>query len=153
MAVTAGGLNIAILKRLRGTEVLTGEHVAPQAVLSAIQWRLGTLTQQAEIPCGRFYEDAAIDANQGRVGVGVQRWAVRRFELWTESTDESFVQNAANALEMCFDTDRGAPVLSVTGDGRIWEHGLLTDLQYPLYDPGLRAYYGLLSFQFLESRP
>lgn len=155
MSTTVGGLNKAIIARLRGTEVLTGQTLAAQVALAALvpKWRLGTMTKEGALPTGTFYEDSGIDAMPRAIDVGILQTSVRRFEVWTQSLDDAFFTGAADALEHLFDERRGATKLTLTGDGRVYESSLFVGMQGPLPDDSINAHYGLIAFKFVEARP
>lgn len=147
------GLHLAILARLRGTEVLTGVYAGAQATTSALKWRFGTMTKKGELPCGNFYFDAGVDAMPRAPDVGIIENGVVRFEVWTETPDAAFFTTNANALEQLFDERRGCPLITKAGDGKVFAHSLMTGMQAPYFDKDTNAWWGLISFQFLEARP
>jgi hypothetical protein len=153
MATTPGALTKAILARLRGTEVLTGEAEEGQQIIKQYRWRFGTMAKQGELPHGNVFEDAGVDAMPRAVDVGILQHSVRRFEIWTNETASSFFHEAGDALEKMFDMRRGAPVLTIDGDGYCWEGALFTAMQAPFFDKELNAWYGMIAFTFLEARP
>ncbi len=155
MSTTAGGLTKAILARLRGSEALTGDAATAQAALAALvsRWRFGTMAQAGEFPHGNVFEDASVDAMPRAVDVGIIQHSIRRFELWTNETASGFFHEAGDALERLFDERRGAPELSIDGDGQVFESALFTAMQAPYFDTQINAWYGMISFRFVESRP
>ncbi len=153
MATTPGALTKAVLARLRGTEALTGDQQAAQAITSVLRWRFGTMAKSGEMPCGNVFEDAGIDAMPRAVDVGILQHSVRRFELWTQDTASAFFHEGGDAMELLFDERRGAPELSIDGDGRVFQGALLTGMQAPYYDTKFNAWYGMIAFSFVESRP
>jgi hypothetical protein len=157
VATTPGALNRAIFARLRGTETpaLSGDAATAQVRLAALvpKWRLSTLTEEADVPCGNIYVDAPVDAMPEAVDVGIIQYSIRRFEIWSRQTDAAFYENVEDALEQLFDERRGAPALPLDGDGRVFESALFTGLQGPFRDDPINAYYSLISFRFVEARP
>ncbi len=153
MATTPGALNKAILARLRGTEVLTGDALAAQAITSGLRWRFGTMSKAGELPHGNFYEDAGVDAMPRAPDVGILRHSVKRFEVWTGETASAFFHDQGDALELLFDERRGAPVLTIDGDGRVYQSSLFVAMQSPYHDDKINAWLGLISFTFVEARP
>jgi len=153
MSAIAGALNIAILARLRGTEVLTGDQLTAQGVTNAVPWRLGTMRKNGALPAGTFYEDAGIDAFPAAPDVGILQYSIRRFEFWKAGTDDTFFSGMQNALELLFDERRGAPALTLTGDGKVYESALFVGMQGPIPDDDINANVGLMSFRFVEARP
>lgn len=155
MSTTPGALNKAILARLRGSEALTGDAAVAQEVLTGIvpRWRFGTMAKSGEFPTGNLYEDAGVDAMPNAVDVGILQHSIRRFELWTNTTASAFFNDAADCLERLFDERRGAPELTLDGDGQIYESALFVGMQAPYHDDELNAWYGVISFRFVEGRP
>lgn len=153
MATTPGALNIAIFARLRGTEVLAGDLAAAQAITSAYKWRLGSMTKDGALPACCLYEDAGVDAMPYAPDVGILQNSVRRFEFWTQSLDDSFFTNLADACELLFDFRRGGSLMNIGGDGLIYDSSLFTGMQGPIHDDDTNAYYATMAFQFVEARP
>jgi hypothetical protein len=155
MATTPGGLTKAILARLRDQEALTGDAATARAVLAALvpKWRFGTMAKAGAPPCGNVFEDASVDAMPRAVDVGILQHSIRRFELWTTDTASSFFHEAGDALELLFDERRGAPELPIGGDGLCYEGALFVPMQAPYFDEQLNAWYGVVSFRFVEARP
>lgn len=155
MATTPGGLTKAILARLRGQESLTGEAATAQTALAALvsRWRFGTMAKAGDLPCGNVFEDAGVDAMPRAVDVGILQHSIRRFEIWTNETASGFFHEAGDALEMLFDERRGAPALTVSGDGTVFESALFVGMQAPYFDTQVNAWYGVISFRFVEARP
>lgn len=156
MATTPGGLTKAILARLRGSEALTGDAAAAQTALAALvtRWRFGTMAKAGDaMPCGNVFEDAGIDAMPRAPDVGILQHSIRRFEIWTDETASGFFHEAGDALERLFDERRGAPELSIAGDGLTYESALFTAMQAPYKDEQLNAWYGMIAFRFVEARP
>lgn len=153
MATTPGALNIAIIARLRKTEVLTGDLLTAQNITSAYKWRLGSMTIGGALPAGCFYEDAGVNAAPNAPDIGIVQFSIRRFELWNNTLDDTFFTNLADSLELLFDRRRGGNVLSVGGDGRIFESSLFTGMQGPYHDDSINAFFATMSFMFVESRP
>lgn len=155
MATTPGGLTKAILARLRGSEALTGDAATAQAALAATvtRWRYGTMAKAGEFPCGNVFDDAGVDAMPRAPDVGILQHSVRRFEVWTKETASSFFHEAGDALELLFDERRDAPELDIAGDGRVFQGSLMTAMQAPYFDTQINAWYGMIAFSFVESRP
>lgn len=163
MATTPGGLTKTILARLRGAETLTGDAATARAVLAALvtRWRYGTMMKGGEEVktallaggVGNVMEDAGVDAMPRAPDVGILQHSIRRIELWTSKTESSFFHEAGDALELLFDERRGAPELGIAGDGVCYEGALFTAMQAPYFDTQLNAWYGMISFRFVEARP
>lgn len=155
MATTPGGLTKAILARLRDQEALTGDAATARAVLAALipRWRYGTMAKAGDLPAGNVFEDAGVDAMPRAPDVGILQHSIRRFEIWTNETASSFFHEAGDALELLFDERRGAPGFDIAGDGRVFQGSLFTAMQAPYKDEQINAWYGMIAFSFVESRP
>ncbi len=152
---TPDALTKAILARLRGSETLTGEAETAREILKGHvpRWRFGTLSQSGELPHGNVFADAGVDAMPNAPDVGIINHSVRRFELWTEETASAFFTQSADALEKLFDERRGAPDLTVEGDGRVYQSSLFVPFQGPFRSDDIRAWWGVISFTFVDARP
>lgn len=152
---TPDALTKAVLARIRGSETLTGEAEAARAVLGSHieRWRFGTMSKIGELPHGNVYADAGVDAMPRAPDVGIIEHAVRRIELWTKETASAFFSESADALEMLFDERRGAPVLETAGDGTCFQSSLFVPFQGPYWAEGINAWWGVISFTFVEARP
>lgn len=153
MATTPGALTKAVLARVRGQESMTGDQQAAQIVTSAVRWRYGTMAKSGELPCGNVFDDEGVDAMPKAVDVGIITNSVRRLELWTNDTASGFFHNMADALELLFDERRGAPNLTLDGDGRTYQSSLFVGMQAPFFDTAVNGWYGMIAFSFVESRP
>lgn len=155
MALTIGGLNKAILNRIRGNETLTGEQATAQTSLVALipTWRLGNLRADGALPSGNIYEDAGVDAQPRTVDSGLYHWSIRRFEIWNNTTDESVLTGASEHLMRLFDLRKGATMLDIPGDGKLFDMALFVGMQGPFFDDQINAWYGTMAFSFLEARP
>ncbi len=153
MATIPGALDIAILARLRGTESLTGDLLACQVITSAYEWRKGSMRKNGTVPCGLFYSDSGVDAMPAAPDMGILEYSVRRFEIWNKTPDGSFFATLPDALEYLLDFRRGNSLLNITGDGLVKDHSLMVSFQGPYFDDQINAFYGLMSFMFVESRP
>jgi hypothetical protein len=149
-------LNKAIKERLDGTESLAGypDQVAAQAVTAAVRIRQGSLSADAVLPAITFNEDAGTESLQG-VDVGIVSNSVYRFQIWQPDSDRSgsTISHLADCLEVLLDQRRGAPKLTIVGYGRVFWADLFVSLQSPLHDDNINAFFGLMSFRIVESRP
>lgn len=155
MAVVIAGLNKAILNRIRGNETLTGEQATAQAALIALipTWRLGSMRRDGAMPAGLMSEDAGVDAQPRTVDSGVFTHSIRRFEVWNDTEDESKLTGACHYLERLFDMRQGAPILDISGDGKLFDMGLFVGAQGPHFDDRINGWVTTISFRFVEARP
>lgn len=146
-------LNKAIGDRITGVEVLTGDQAEAQTYFAGRSVGYGTMRQAGVLPALRFYEDAGSDAMPHAPDVGIISNSIYRFESWTRDFAGDFFGKDAMYLELLFDERRGAPALTLEGQGRVFMSGLFVPMQAPLLDRNIDAHYGLMAFVFVESRP
>lgn len=155
-------LNKAILDRLRGDETVTGRADTAQTDLAALLTTTGSAGKPAvrygmkgsstAYPEITFREDAGMLAIDGS-GVGIVTDSVYRFEIWETTRNATTIPAIADALELLLDARRDAPAMTLEGDNRYYHSDLMTPLQGPFIDEFRNAFFGLLTFRFVEARP
>lgn len=147
----------AIVARVKGTEVLTGDLLLAQQALVTLfggtpRIRKGATASKATLPCLTFWFDSGPES-MGATDSGEIRNVIARFFIWTKTREGEFFGDVADALEHLFNERRGATLLVPTGVNQIFCSDLFTDLQEPDHDDATNDFYAFISFRFIEARP
>lgn len=154
-------LQKAVVARVRGDEVLTGDAAAAQTALAALlatttgghpAFRYGAKGSGVLYPEVTFREDGGVEMIGG-VDIGIPTWSVLRMEIWEQTHGGLTIPVIADYLELLFDCRRRAPVLPLEGENHCWWGELFAPLQSPFQDTQYDAFFGLLAFRFAEARP
>lgn len=152
----SAALNKAIVARLRGTEVLTGEALEAQTRLVALvstRTRLGNFSQNVEFPQVCFRPSGGVPSWISRSEeLGVVSQPEYDFEAWTNVRDGEDIPTILDLIEQLLDDRRSvaAPLTLDAGYHCVAMH-LIMDASF-LYVPTINAWAGFVRYQAIEQR-
>lgn len=159
----ARSLQIAIVNRLRGIEVMTGRFADAQAILATYlsqepsdslpAVRYGSKSSDVLPYQLTFHHDAGGESLAGS-DIGIIDNTIYRFEIWDSGRGDEVIPLVNDALETLCDERKGAPVWTLEDtEDRIFYSELFLRLQGPFHDDFRNMFYGVTAFRWVEARP
>lgn len=153
----SSALNKAIVARLRGTEILTGEGLEAQtsllALVPAANIRQGNFDSSVGYPQITFRPDGGIPSWISRSEeLGVVSQPEYSFEVWNNDRSGSKITNIMDLIEQLLDDRRSvAAPLTLDSGYHVVSMELIMDGAV-LYNQAINAWFGLTRYMAREQR-